>query len=1074
MGLVPALLVVVLAQTGDTAAVFGTVTDSQGFALSGAAVRLTSTTTAQTRLVTTNTVGSYLLSLLPVGSYSLAVEQAGFRKYERTGLVLQANDNVKVDVVLPVGDVKTSVVVEADAPQVEARSSTLKETIDRARVLELPLNGRNPADLALLIPGVVNLPGPIGVASNVGVVSLTVNGSRNNNLAFTLDGAEHVDPLYNYNVPYPFPDAVQEFSIQTANLGVEHGNSLGGSMNVVTKSGTNQIHGSGFWFLRNTALNATNFFSHQQDQLKRNQAGFTLGGPIVKNKLFAFGGYQQTWIRQVPGNTRVQTLTAAERRGDFSSYPSVIYDPLSGNPFPKNIIPQNRLSPAAVALNMVSPLPGPDGFANFTSVMNQNIKEYIGRVDYAISEKQNLMFRVLQNNQALPFNASQDNIYNTRSAQYADSESATISHNLILSPSMIAHTQLTGVHVVNRAQSSFNKTIRDFGVNDYAPSNDIFISFQNSASPMRTGGGFAFQRATEQLIHDWTWTKGAHTFTWGVQLDLRQYNEINNYHMSGFFAFDGHATAGPGSAGYDRADFMLGLFSAFDQDNGELENRRSFTKGFYFGDVWRLTPRLTVNFGLRYEPYSFFTDTMNRNQTFDLGNYQRGIKSKIFLNAPPGLLYTGDAKPGGGTIGKSVMEPDNNNLAPRFGFAWDPFGDGKTSVRSGFGIYYDTPALISQNDANDVAPFSYDVQFTDGLLDDPYRGRQSLNRFPITAFNSDAPFPDPLSTIVVDRKYVTAYSENWNLTVEREVAKDLRLRVAYVGTGGRQLKSFYDQNAPIYNPQLTLAQNRATIDPRRPVHGYQSIARFFFGLNSSYNALQVSADKRYSHGFTAMASYTWSKTLDYVSQNSFSDFNGVNNPFNFFSARGLSDQNRPHVFTASVVWDVPSGISAAAPRLFKAVAEGWKLSSIASVRAGRPFSIFASNNPTAGAGSAFVDLMGLGNPVLDAGRSKGQKVAAYFDRSRFSNPLPNTYGTLGRNVLIGPGFANVDASLVKAFHLPFLGEAGSGQLRFESFNVLNRTNLGLPNASIGNPKFGQILTTDGDPRIMQVAVKVAF
>ena len=582
----------------------------------------------------------------------------------------------------------------------------------------------------------------------------------------------------------------------------------------------------------------------------------------------------------------------------------------------------------------------------------------------------------------------------------------------------------------------------------------------------------SFGRATEELLHDWTWTKGNHTLTWGAQLNWRQYNEDTIFNSSGLFRFDGHAS------GFNRADFMLGELSFFTQNNGELENRRGFTKGFYFGDIWRITRRLSLNLGLRYEPYGFFTDTKDRNQTFDLGNYQKGIKSKIFLNAPPGLLYHGDAAPPGwrcgSTIRKGVTCSDNNNLAPRVGFAWDPFGNGKTSIRGGYSIFYDAPSLQTQGNSNNLSPFSYSVLFFDGLLDNPYLGREKSNRYPVADFLPDTPFDTPLETIVLDRKWVTTYTQNWSFTVEREIVRDTRLRVAYVGTKATHLKAEHDQNAPIYNPSLTLVQNRGTINQRRPIQGYSRILRFFYGLNSNYNALQISVDKRYSRGFTILASYTLSKAIDYQSVNNWAQDAPPSNPFNFFLDRGVSSFHRPQRLVNSLVWDVPSPVSNQASPVVRALVRDWKFSGIVTLQSGRPFHIGATGDPLAGIAGARVDLIGGGDPVLDAGRTKGEKINAYFDKARFQNPPPNGLGTLGMNALEGPGFANVDISMVKGFRLPFLGEAGLGQFRFEAFNLFNRTNFNVPVTGITNPNFGRLTGTDGEPRILQLALKIAF
>ncbi|HWB98736.1 MAG TPA: carboxypeptidase-like regulatory domain-containing protein, partial [Bryobacteraceae bacterium] len=351
------------AQTRDTAAIFGTVDDAQGAVIAGATLTLRNTATGQARTTTSDVSGRYTFNLLPVGAYQLEVEQSSFQRYQRSGIVLQANENVKIDIQMQVGDVKTTVSVDAAATQIETQVATIKETVDRKRVVDLPLNGRDAAQLALLVPGVVSGQYKTGVN---GQDSFSFNGSRNNNVRFTLDGGQNMDNHYNMNIPFPFPDAVEEFSVQTSNMGPDQGNVSAGAVNIVTKSGGNQVHGDVFWFVRNSNFNANNFFSQQPDRLKRNQAGFTLGGPIVKNKLFAFGGFQQLWIRSAPGDLRYQALTAAERQGDFSGDNVTIKDPATGMPYPGNRIPTSQFSPAAQKLLTASPLPGPDGYVNYS------------------------------------------------------------------------------------------------------------------------------------------------------------------------------------------------------------------------------------------------------------------------------------------------------------------------------------------------------------------------------------------------------------------------------------------------------------------------------------------------------------------------------------------------------------------------------------------------------------------------------------------------------------------------------------------------------------------------------------
>lgn len=1066
-------------QTRDTASVYGTVTDSQAAVIPGAVVTLTNIDTGLVRTTEANDSGAFSFPLVQVGSYKVAVERPGFQVYVTTGILVRANDNIKVDVTLAVGDVRQQVTVEAGIAQVETRSATLGQVIESKRVVELPLNGRNPADLVLLAPGVAPAygsntgdGGPGWILVPPGQKTLTVNGSRNSSVRFTLDGGEHMDPLVNSNLPFPFPEAVQEFSAQTSNMTPEMGASSAGTVNVVTKSGTNELHGSAFWFVRNTALNATDFFSQQQDNLKRNQFGFTLGGPVIKNKLFLFGGYQRLTNRWTSGGDRAQTLTAAQRQGDFSTYDGRLHDPLTGNPYPNNRIPASQLSPAAKNLLTLTPLPGADGFYHYSIPSLENSGQYIVRGDYTPSEKHSFMLRYLRDDQKQPGQESQEIIYLNSFQLNNPTRGATLSHNFVASPSLVVQSRATANHFKSVGGGGFKRDFRDFGVKITPIDKDMVISIPS-------GGGFDtpykvnYSRAAYEYVQDWIMTKGDHTMSWGGNITWRQYNEDTSWHGSGYFYFDGHATSQGAYEGFDRADFMLGQFAYFNQNNGEKENRRQLLRGFYFNDVWRASRRLTLTLGMRFEPYRFVTDTMDRVQLFDLGNYQKGIKSKKYLNAPPGLLYPGDDKPGGGTIPRTGTESDYNNIAPHFGFAWSPSADGKTSVRGGYALFYDSPPLFTQNNGNNVAPFSYSVEFTEGLLDDPFRGREKLNRFPVKQFLPDTPYADPLYTMVVDNKFIMPSTQNWNLTVEREILSGTILRVGYVGTKSTHLKGEYDYNAPIYDYKLSLAQNRSTIDARRPIKGFQGIIRMMHGLGSIHNSLQISVDKRYARGVTASGAYTWGRTIDYLSFNAWGG-DGRVNAFNFGHTRGLADFDRTHRFVGSAVWDVPGLSKTAAPAAVKAIVGGWRMSGIVTIQSGIPFTIGSTGSPMAGAGTVRVDLVGAGYPILDPGRSKGEKIARYFDVARFANASPGTWGTLGRNALIGPGYGTVDVSLVKGFKLPFKRESAKAELRGDFFNILNTTHLGNPVTGRTNPNFGKILRTNGAPRILQLGLKIAF
>jgi hypothetical protein len=365
IGLALLLPAIACAQQSGTAGIFGEITDSQGAVMPQAKITLVHVERNQSRVTTPNEQGQYGFPQIPIGEYRLIVEQPGFKTFEQTNIDLAVNENRRIDVTMQVGQISTKVVIEAAAAAVETSNAALRTTVDSQRVVDMPLNGRNLADLTLLAPGVQPAAGPSGdpgtsAKSPPGARLFSVNGSRQNTVNFTLDGGDNNDNLQNRNLPYPFPDAVEEFSVQTSGMTADVGKSSGGSVNIVTKSGTNEIHGNGFWFVRNNYFNATNFFSHFPDTLKRNQGGGTLGGPIIKNRLFIFGGYQQTWIRRTAGSSQTVTMPAAFRTGDFSSLlakGTVIKDPLTGQPFPGNIIPSSRLSPAAQNLLKWSPLP---------------------------------------------------------------------------------------------------------------------------------------------------------------------------------------------------------------------------------------------------------------------------------------------------------------------------------------------------------------------------------------------------------------------------------------------------------------------------------------------------------------------------------------------------------------------------------------------------------------------------------------------------------------------------------------------------------------------------------------------
>jgi hypothetical protein len=1065
-------------QQRNTAGYYGRVTDQQGAAIPDATITLLHVQTGIVRVDHSNQAGEWEFPSIPVGEYRLTVQKEGFSKVEQTGIILQVNDNRRADLSLSVGALTNTVTVEATAQAVDMSGATLKGTIDSRRVVDLPLNGRDLADLAFLVPGVQSGAGVAGGTGDGAKMAFSarrfsVDGSRQNNLSFTLDGGDNQDNLQNNNLPFPFPDAVQEFSVQTSNASAEFGKSMGGSVNIVTKSGTNTYHGDAFWFVRNTEFDANSFFAHTPDQLKQNQGGFTFGGPAIKNKLFFFGGYQRTWVRALNGSGSAISVPASHRQGDFSdllkaSKPIVLLDTTTGQPYPNNQIPASQFSPAAQNLFKFAPLPGADGLVHYAVPSLQNAHEWITRVDYRINDAHSLYVRLYDNHTETPAQMVANNIFSSTQGIVATSQTGTVGESYTLSPNLLVDTHFTATQYDGNRTYAFPGSMRSIGVNVNPSSNSIGVSLNGTSGiSMGSGTPAVFARANLEFTQSWQWIKGKHSMVWGANVEDSRYNEYNTFNGQGSFGFNGEWS------GYDQADYLTGQFSSFVQGNGEIEFKRLHYFGFYWGDTFRVTPRLTLSFGLRYEPYLPITDLNNRVVQFQSQAYQAGTVSQVFVNSPPGLLYPGDKTPSGSTVPTGATSSQLKHFAPRFGFAYDVFGDGRTSLRGGYGIYYDTPELYAYNNMNDQSPFSFTVNFLKGYFDDPYAGRSQLNVFPFAGdFQKNSVFPVPFSAAALQPVQALPYEQSWNATVEHQFGHDWLMRASYVGTKGTHLWGDYDANAPIYNPALTLTANRQAVQQRRPRQQYQGLDLLFAGLNQSYNSLQVSVNKRFSRGLSNQLSYTWSKNLDYLSSNAQITSNGIADPFNFFQFRGPADFDRRHRFVDSVVYEIPDAGRALNSRVVSAIVGNWQTSGIVTLQSGSPFSITSSNDAMASAGTAMGTLIG---PLqLDASRSRGARIAQYFNTSAVQQADPGTYGTLGRNVLVGPGYVNTDVSLSRNVPLRFLGENGRLTFRAEAFNVFNHPNLANPGNKLASATFGKITSVSAPPRIMQFSLKVIF
>jgi len=1053
-----------------TGSINGIVKDASGAVAVNVELTVINGGTNATFHAVTDSTGAYFVRGLPVGVYQLSVEPKGFKKFVANDLRVQVNESVRVDITLQVGDVAQTVDVSAAAETVDTQSITLKNVVDQQRIESLPLNGRNPTQLMQLVAGVQSDPINSNVTSDTtypGVTPVSVNGGRANTTNYILDGAQNNDHYSNAPNPMPNPDALQEFSVQTNTFSAEFGRNVGGIVNAVTRSGTNELHGSAFEYLRNNDLNAANFFApikddgtKQDDGLKRNQFGATLGGPVLipkiyngKDKTFFFFSYQGTRIRQAPSKAEQQVPTNEQRAGDFSALGQVIHDPFNnGAPYPNNKIPASAFNPiTAAVLSSFIPAPAPgQSTINYSLPNNLDDDQYMVRVDHDITRRNRFMarFYTSEANQQ-PFLAS---------GNYFSSKPGAVWRNTTVVGS---DTQTFSPTVLNTMLFSFNRTnntnkpiyppkgLADLGAdmyNDKTP--EIYLQV-NGYFLLDTGDTNTFFRQELQFNDTLRWTKGRHQISIGAEYGHGLGDINNDYRTNGYFTFDGSAPF----TGDALADFMIGKFYNLEQGAGEYKNTRFNILAAFAQDSFRLTPRLTLDLGVRWDPFFPYTDALGK-----LATYHPGAQSTRYPNAPAGILYAGD--PG---LPPGVFNRRWANLGPRVGFAWDVFGNGTTAVRGGYGVYYDRPNTISTNAQADQQPFGTVVNVNGSpgnSLTNPYAG--STNPFPAsTTPPKDVAFVLPDVAYMATTGMRNAQLQSWNLTLERQLPGQFVVRAAYAGSKGTHLASLREGNAGVYIPGSTLGT-----DARRPLYpNFGQMTLVEPGDNSNYNSLQFNVERRFARGFTILANYTFAKSIDTSSYNKQTG-QTVTDPYNRGFDRGVSDFNHAQVFNLSGLWDLPIK---PANRLANSLIGGWQFSGIISLKSGEPFSIFSDvDNSGAGIGSDRANL--IGNPYLSGSRSRGAQVAEWLNTAAFGENTPGTFGNIGRNRFNGPGYASTDLALQKDFRIV---ERFAVQFRAEAFNAFNRPNLMNPTGDLLSGNF-MVINSAFDPRILQFALRLKW
>jgi outer membrane receptor protein involved in Fe transport len=1101
-GLILGLMAVYAGAQQITGNIRGTVQDPSGAVVQSAQVSAQQVETGLTRTAITDRAGNYLLLELPVGHYRIEVQAQGFQKYIQEGVSLNVNDTASVPVKLVVGAGNEQVLVTADAQLIENSSTALGKTVLQREVLDLPLNGRNFTQLGALQPGVVPL--TPGLAEAGGSLragqAYAVNGQRPESNNFLIDGANNFNGVDGGFVLKPPVDAITEFRILTHNANAEFGNSLGSTTNIITRSGSNAIHGAVWEFLRNDALDAANYFNltGKAEPLKQNQFGATLGGPIRKDKTFFFGFYEGFRNRQ--GETRRITVPSlAERAGDFSAmcpegftagfcnnpdHQLVNANPIAPEVYLNNQFPNGEVNPISNTLLAFFPKPNVgSNLFGVTQTLRENSDQFGVRVDHYLSASDILNVRYIFNDgdRTDPLSTSGASVPGFPVGEDQRAQNLVSQESHTFSPAMIGVFRFSYLRNKFLFDQHLNHTTPDSLGFGYTPSLEAAVGppFIQVNGYTTVGDPITGPRNTFQNTYDYsgalTWVRGQHEFKFGGGYQRSQFNVLQGIGTNGFFVFAPFPVTNP------FASFLAGQPVVF------LQGRGDFSRGIrgnaldgYAQDTYKVTPRLTVNLGLRYELPFPYTETRNR-QTL----WIPGRQSVVMPNAPNGLLYPGD--PG---VPAGLIPTYKKAFAPRVGVAWDPTGKGSWLLSGAYGIFYE-PYYTGQG-----GPLQSPIS-APPFLQTPQVGWHPFFNFS-DPFDGNPPppgaFTNPLTNLTLASNLPLPYAQDWNLNIQKSLGSELLLEIGYVGTKGTKLPRFIEGNPAVYIPGQSTEDN---VDQRRLHSGctlgdpesaceYASTGLIAGIANSSYHALETSLRKRFSHGLSFLGSYTFSKSIDDVSSfnitgSAASPVAGENdlaqNPFNLAAERGRSLFDARHRFVMSYQWALPW--LRTSQQWYGKVLGGWQLNGIGTLMSGSPFTVFDSRDVSLQGSAPEITGFSANRPNLVAGQdpnSGPHSVNAWLNANAFQRliPDPNSpvqqFGTAGRNIAQGPGYANWDFSMLKNVSLT---ESKQLQFRAEFFNILNHTNFRLPDSDISSPTFNQIQAAQ-DPRLIQFALKFLY
>jgi len=1075
VSLVTALLSLgLVVQAQNEGAISGTVQDATGAVLPTATVKLTNHEQGTVRTAQTNQSGVYQFTFLPAGTYDLEVSANGFKTQKRTNISLSVAQNTRIDVSLEVGNVSENVTVSAEAATVNTESGEVGGVVDNTKVTEMPLNGRQMWSLTELVPNVMP-PAQNSSLSFRGGFNVAGNNETSNN--FLLNGFDNNDPdVYAPNFR-PSIDAIEEFNVLTGVYSAQYGYGSGGQVIITTKSGTNDFHGSAFEYLRNQVLDARNFFqTGPTPSFKQNQFGGTVGGPIIKNRTFFFFSYEG--MRQSAGFSSLNTVpTAAMHTGDFSSLlpTQIIKDPITGVPYPNNKIPATSLNPVGMALMSFLPLPSTDTPAgqlpknNFTynDTRTENMNEYSLKLDQTFSAKDSGYLTVNwfndpsyepSNSLCQPKNLPGFGcLVNQRSEVYGLAETH------IFSPSMVNQARIgTSILIQPRTPPNVENFWGPFGV----VATPVPINLPVIGPPLTTvtgyftSNGFGNYSSQRRLDLIWiyndnfSWTKGKHTFKMGGNLSHFYTNNFSSSRYNGALTFTNTST-GP-TSGYGLADMLLG----YPASTGNTPAQEKYYGleaiiGAYVQDDWKVSSNLTLNLGLRWEMNTPPSDGANRMTTFNPTTGQPLTQQNPGVGA---IAVVGQYN-----LGKHVMNFDKTDFAPRVGFAWQPFHDGKTVIRGGAGTFYN--GLNINNGLGGIFkgyPYTLANSYTSSLT------------APILLSN---PFPTASQVVTtisltgVDPNFKNPRVYEWSMGIQRQISNDMVAEIAYFGSAGNHLQWTQNINQPL--PGAGTAQQ---VQARRPYPAWGAISYYEWDANSHYESLQAKLNKHLGYGLSFLAAFTWGKSIDDDGSNG---GNAASNQYDLTTARGLSSFDVRYRFVISPVYELPfgKGKQFLNSGIGSKIAGGWQISGLFQAQTGTPLTPGLSGNY-----SNTGDTLARPNVVAGCNPNSGPKTPGeFFNTACFTVPIASgkpgalyTFGNAGRDIIEGPGLVTLDLSLVRSFSIK---EKARLQFRAESFDSLNHPIFNTPGTTADTTSFGTIASTIsfGTPgRQNQFALRLVF